>query len=111
MNLMTVDGHVAKIEYDPDRDMFRGEILGLNGGADFWGRNPEELREEFRLSLSVFLDTCRRKGIEPYRKYSGRLLLRIPPELHARALATAEAAGKSLNAWLKEIMDEAIKAA
>ena len=35
MNIMTVEGHKAKIEYDPEIDMFRGEILGLNGGLIF----------------------------------------------------------------------------
>ena len=45
MSIMTVDGYKAKIEYDPDLDPFRGEILGLNGGADFYGKNPKELRK------------------------------------------------------------------
>jgi predicted HicB family RNase H-like nuclease len=37
MNIMIVDGQKAKIEYDPEIDTFRGEILGLNGRADFFG--------------------------------------------------------------------------
>ena len=55
MNVMNIDGYSAKIEYDPELDMFRGEILGLNGGADFYGKNPRELRSEFKKSLGVFL--------------------------------------------------------
>ena len=31
MNVMTVNGYTAKIEYDADLDMFRGEIMGLSG--------------------------------------------------------------------------------
>lgn len=79
MGLMTVDGYKARIEYDAEPDCFRGEILGLNGGADFHGRNPRELRQEFRRSLAVFLEVCREKGIEPRRSYSGKFNLRIPP--------------------------------
>jgi len=37
MNLMNVDGYHAKIDYDEETDQFRGEILGLSGGADFYG--------------------------------------------------------------------------
>ena len=59
MNLMTLDTYQAKIEYDADLDMFRGEILSLNGGADFYGKNTKELRAEFKKSLQVFLDVCR----------------------------------------------------
>lgn len=62
MNIMTVEGHKAKIEYDPEIDMFRGEILGLNGGADFYGKTPDELRLEFKKSLKVFLEVCTEKG-------------------------------------------------
>jgi hypothetical protein len=65
MNIMSVEGYQAKIEYDAELDMFRGEILGLHGGADFYGRTPEELRAEFRQSLQVFLEVCREKGIDP----------------------------------------------
>jgi predicted HicB family RNase H-like nuclease len=64
MNMMTLDGYNAKIEYAADLDLFRGEILGLNGGADFYGKNPKELRAEFKKSLQVFLDVCGEKSIE-----------------------------------------------
>ena len=65
MNTISVDGYSAKIEYDEELDLFRGEILGLNGGADFYGKNPKELRAEFKKSLQVFLDVCKAKGIKP----------------------------------------------
>ena len=72
MNTMTVDGFNAKIEYDEELDLFRGEILGLNGGADYYGKNPKELRAEFKKSLQVFLDVCKEKGIEPKRNFLGK---------------------------------------
>jgi predicted HicB family RNase H-like nuclease len=108
MNLITVDGYQAKLEYDPDLDMFRGEILGLNGGADFYGHTPDELRAEFRKSLQVFLDVCREKGINPHRRYSGRFNLRISPELHERLAIQAQAQGKSLNVFVQETLQETI---
>ena len=104
MNLMTVDGYNARIEYDPDTDMFRGEILGLNGGADFYGKNPKELRQEFKKSLAVFLEVCAEKGIEPRRNYSGKFNLRIPPELHERLAIAAQAEGKSIDTLAAEAL-------
>ena len=74
MNTMTVDGFNAKIEYDEELDLFRGEILGLNGGADFYGKNPKELRTEFKKSLQVFLDVCKEKGIDPDSERGRKLL-------------------------------------
>ena len=108
MNVMTVDGYTAKIEYDPDLDMFRGEILGLNGGADFYGKNPKELRAEFKKSLKVFLDVCREKGIEARRNFSGKFNLRIPPDLHERLAIVAEAEGKSINTVAQEALQQRV---
>lgn len=110
MNVMTVDGYHAKIEYDAETDMFRGEILGLNGGADFYGRNPKELRAEFKKSLEVFLEVCREKGIEPRRNYSGKFNLRIPPELHEKLAIVAQAEGKSINAVAQEALQQRVAA-
>jgi predicted HicB family RNase H-like nuclease len=110
MNVMTVDGYKARIDYDPDTDLFRGEILGLNGGADFYGRNPKELRAEFRKSLEVFLAVCKEGGIEPRRSYSGKFNLRIPPELHERLAIVAQSEGKSINAVAQEALQQRVAA-
>lgn len=108
MNVMTVGEYNAKIEYDPDTDMFRGEILGLNGGADFYGKNPKELRAEFKKSLEVFLAVCKEKGIEGRRNYSGKFNLRITPELHERLAIAAQAEGKSINTLAQEALAQRV---
>jgi predicted HicB family RNase H-like nuclease len=104
MNLMTVGEYHAKIEFDEDLDLFRGEILGLNGGADFYGKNPKELRAEFKKSLDVFLEVCKEKGIEPRKQFSGKFNLRISPELHEQLAIAAQAEGKSINAVAQEAL-------
>ena len=104
MNTMTADGFNAKIEYDEELDLFRGEILGLNGGADFYGKNPKELRTEFKKSLQVFLDVCKEKGIQPKRNFSGKFNLRISPELHEQLALVAQAEGKSINMVAQEAL-------
>jgi predicted HicB family RNase H-like nuclease len=48
MNVMTVDGYNAKIGYDPEIDMFRGEVLGLTGGADFYGKSRKNSEQNSR---------------------------------------------------------------
>lgn len=110
MNLMSVEGYYARIEYNSDTDLFRGEILGLSGGADFYGANPDELRREFKKSLDVFLEVCKEQGIEPRRQFSGRFNLRIPPELHEQLAMAAEAQGKSLNALAQETLQKSVTA-
>ncbi len=103
-NIIALDDYSAKIEFDPDTDMFRGEILGLSGGADFYGKTPEQLRIEFKKSLDFYLKVCARKGIEPRKQYSGKLMLRVSPEIHERAALLAQAQGKSINAWIADAL-------
>ena len=105
MNLMTVDGYKAKVEYNAGIDLFRGEILGLTGGADFYGKTPKEHKAEFKKSLTVFLEVCHEKGVEPRRNYSGKFNLRISPELHERLAIAAQAEGKSINLLAQEALE------
>lgn len=111
MNTMELEGYHAKIEYDSELNTFRGEILGLTGGADFYGKNPKELKAEFKKSLSVFLQVCRENGIEPRRNYSGKFNLRIPPQLHEQLAIKAQAVGKSVNSLAQEALQQLVASA
>ncbi len=108
MNMMEIDGYKAKIEFDPDLDQFRGEILGLNGSADFYGKSPAILRKEFRRSLKVFLEVCQEEGISPKKEYSGKFNLRIPSRLHREIAARALASNKSINQWVSETLKRSV---
>ena len=99
-NTMEIDGYKAVIQFDPDIDMFRGEFIGLNGGADFYAPDIAGLRKEGATSLKVFLEMCEEDGVEPRRSYSGKFHLRMSPELHASVAAAAAAEGTSLNQWI-----------
>ena len=101
-NTMEIEGYRAVIQFDPDIEMFRGEFVGLNGGADFYAQDIAGLRREGAASLEVFLDMCREDRVEPRRQFSGKFNVRIPPDLHASIAAAAAADGKSLNQWVTD---------
>jgi predicted HicB family RNase H-like nuclease len=108
MSVMQLDGYKAKIEYDQELDQFRGEILGLNGSADFYGTNLKSLKSEFRKSLKVFLEVCEEKGISPRKDYSGKFNLRISPELHSKIAAMAASKDKSINECVSSILESSL---
>ena len=109
INTMEINGYKAVIHYDPDIGMFRGEFMGLNGGADFYATTVEGLQEEGSKSLKVFLEMCAEEGVNPRREFTGRFNLRIPPDLHERIALLAQASGKSINAWMTEALAHEIK--
>lgn len=106
MNNMNINGYDAVISYDPEINMFRGEFVGINGGADFYARNVDDLRKEGEISLKAFLEMCAEDGVEPRKQFSGKFNLRVPPALHQRLAAQAAANGKSINAWIVELLSE-----
>lgn len=108
MNIMEFYGYKAKIEYDSELDQFRGEIVGLNGSADFYGTSSEELHKEFENSLRVFLEVCDENGINPKKEFSGRFNLRINPKLHSEIAAKAIGENKSINQWVCETLESSI---
>ncbi len=107
MNTMMIDGYQAVIAYDPEIQMFRGEFVSLNGGADFYAADVEGLQREGAISLRVFLDACERRGIEPQRQFSGKFSLRLDPKTHEAASIAAAAHGQSLNQWVTEAIRQA----
>lgn len=109
-NVMTIGGQQAVITYDPDLEMFRGEFIGLNGGADFYASDVAGLQREGEISLATFMDECAQRGIEPRKSFSGKFVLRVAPEVHEAAVTAAAASGESLNQWVAEAIKEAAHA-
>jgi predicted HicB family RNase H-like nuclease len=110
-NTIEINGHKAVVAFDPEINLLRGEFTGLNGGADFYAATVDELHKEGKISLKVFLEGCREKGIEPRRNFSGRFNVRLEPDVHEAAVMAAAAEDMSLNEWVAEAIAEAAKAA
>lgn len=108
---MNIDGHHALIQYDPETELFRGEFVGLNGGADFYADTVSGLQQEGAASLRAFLEVCKEQGIEPYKHYSGRFNIRISPETHQAAAIAAAAENISLNEWIGRAVRQAVAGA
>ncbi len=110
INQMTIDGVKAVITYDSDLELFRGEFVGLNGGADFYAADVAGLHREGEISLRVFMEACKEDGVEPFKTFSGKFNVRIPADLHANIVNAASASGKSLNQWISEALSREVSA-
>lgn len=107
-NILDVNGYKAIINFDPEKDVFRGEFVELNGSADFYATDVATLKQEAKTSLDVFLDECKKCGIQPKKQFSGKFVLRLSPEVHRAAVIAAEASGTSLNQWIVKLIEEAV---
>jgi predicted HicB family RNase H-like nuclease len=107
MTPMTYQGYAAHIEYSDEDGCFIGRVAGIRDIISFHGETVAELRKAFKEAVDFYLTTCAERGENPQKPYSGKLMLRIPPEVHAHAAMMAEAHGKSLNQWAAEVLANA----
>jgi predicted HicB family RNase H-like nuclease len=110
MNTMNHKGYTARIEFDERDNLFVGRVLGLRAIISFHGETVATLRQAFEAAVDDFLADCKEQGIKPEKPASGKLMLRVPPEVHGAALVAAQASGKSLNQWATEAIQSAAHA-
>ncbi|MBL7635430.1 type II toxin-antitoxin system HicB family antitoxin [Atlantibacter sp.] len=107
MNTMTYKGYAAKIEYSDDDLCFVGHVAGIRDVIGFHADNVAGLREAFEEAVDDYIDYCREQGREPLRPASGKISLRISPEIHSAINIAAEVSGKSVNQWINDTLSKA----
>ena len=105
---MTYRGYAARIDYSDDDGCFIGHIAGITDVVGFHGESVAELRAVFEEAVDDYLETCEKLKRPPQKPYSGNLMLRIPPEIHAAIATAAEVSGKSLNQWATDTFVNAL---
>lgn len=93
-------GYTAKVVYDDEAGLLRGEVIDLADEIRFEATGVAQLKQEFHAAVDAYLLDCATRGVEPAKPFSGRLLLRLPPELHRSATITAAALDVSLNDFM-----------
>ena len=108
-NTMTYKGYAARVEYSDEDGCFVGHLAGISDVVGFHAETVSELRAAFEEAVEDYLETCEKAGKPPQKPYSGKLMLRVPPELHAKAAIAAKISGKSLNQWAADTLKRAVE--
>jgi predicted HicB family RNase H-like nuclease len=107
MSGMIYQGYTARVEFDARDNLFWGKVLGIDDSITFEGDTVAQLTQDFHNAIDFYLKDCAETGRSPQKSASGKLMLRIPPEVHGAALVAAKAAGTSLNQWAAKVLAEA----
>ncbi|WP_252179229.1 type II toxin-antitoxin system HicB family antitoxin [Endozoicomonas sp. 4G] len=107
MNMMKYGDYIARVEYDNEDRIFVGHLAGIKDIVGFHGSTVDELETAFHTAVDEYIAISEKTGRPAQRPYSGNLMLRISPEVHAAAATAAEAKGKSLNQWASEVLGNA----
>lgn len=108
MNSMTHKGYFAKINFDERDSIFWGKVIGIKDSITFEGETVAKLTEDFHNAIDHYLADCKNENHLPAKPYSGKLTLRIPPDIQAEIATAAAHAGKSLNKWVADTLDQVV---
>ncbi len=108
MNALTYKGYTGIVEFDAESGTLHGEAVDLRDGITFQSTNAAGIEEEFRRSVDAYLEVCRERGRRPDKPFSGKLALRMPPELHRQASVQARQEGLSLNQWIISALEKQV---
>ena len=109
-NSINYRGYIARIDFDARDRIFVGSVLGMSEQLVFHGASVDELVADFEFAVNHYLSECAKEGRSPEKPASGKLLLRLPPNVHAAASVYAASAGKSLNQWVADVVEKAVAA-
>ena len=104
-NLLKYKDYHARIAFDPSADAFHGRVIGMQDVIDFYGRTPEELREELKNSVEEYLAWCAEAGTKPEKTWHGKLTIRVDEGLRRRLVVVAAESDKSVNAWIVNLLE------
>lgn len=107
MNTMSHRGYMARVEFDAADELFVGHIAGINDMVGFHANTVEDLKAAFREAVEDYLAACKKAAKTPERPYSGKVMFRISPEVHAKAALAAQLEGVSLNQWAENALRDA----
>ena len=108
LNIMKYRGYIARIDFESKDEIFVGRLLGMSEPIVFHGASVEELRGDLQFAVDHYLAECAKMGQKPEKPAPGKLLLRLPAEVHAAIVVTAAAAGKSVNQWVADTLTGAV---
>ncbi len=101
-------GYIGRVDFDEEDELFHGEVVNTRDVITFQGKSVLELKRSLKNSVDDYLEFCRERGEKPDRPFSGKFVVRIPPEVHREAFIEAKRSGKSLNAWVREAILKAV---
>jgi len=109
--MLSHKGYSGTVKFDADEEIFHGEVSGLRDVVTFQGRSVREIKRAFRDSIDDYLELCEQTGRSPDKPFSGRLIVRMPPDLHRALHDLAAAEQVSLNRAIVVRLEESLEAA
>ena len=109
INFMLYKGYTASMVFDAEDKIIVGRVLDIDDVITFHGASVLEFESAFHAAIEAYLSASIELGAAPEKPASGKVMLRIAPEIHAAALKAAARSGTSLNKWAEGALGKAAR--
>ena len=109
MGQLNYKGYRGSVEFSAEDNCLYGKVQGLKGTLiSYEGGTVDEIKKDFEEAVDSYLESCKERGIEPVKPYSGKLLLRMPSDLHRRIAVAASIAGIPINDFINKTLSKEV---
>lgn len=109
MGQLKYKGYIGSVEFSEEDNCLFGKVQGLRGTLiSYEGSTIDEIRADFEGAIDDYLASCEERGIAPAKPYSGRLVLRMPSELHGLVAYAATNAGTTINDFINRAISKEV---
>lgn len=109
INSMSYKGYTASMVFDAEDKIIVGRVLNIDDIITFHGESVTQFESNFHATIEDYLSASKALGSAPEKPASGKVMLRIAPEVHAAALKAAARSGTSLNKWAERALGKAAR--
>ena len=109
INRMSYKGYTASMVFDAQDKVIVGRVQDVDDIISFHGDSVAEFESHFHTVIEDYLAASKELGSAPEKPASGKVMLRIAPEVHAAALKAAARSGTSLNKWAEGALGKAAR--
>jgi predicted HicB family RNase H-like nuclease len=108
-NVITYKGYSASMAFDHEDKVIVGRVLDIDDIIVFHGESVVEFEVAFHKAINEYIVACKKLKSAPEKPASGKVMLRIAPEIHAAAIKAAARSGVSLNKWAERALGAAAR--
>jgi predicted HicB family RNase H-like nuclease len=109
MNTMKYRGYTARMTFDAEDKILVGKVMDIKDIIVFHAESVQEFETAFHFAVDDYIRACEKLKQKPEKPASGRLMLRVNPQIHAAAIRKAAHEGQSLNKWAERVIEQATR--
>jgi predicted HicB family RNase H-like nuclease len=107
--MMHYKGYYGSVHFDADDLVFHGKVEFIRALITYEATDAKGLKKAFEESIDDYFVLCKKEQIEPELPFKGSLNVRLGPDLHRRVAVAALQHHTSINNFIMQTLERAIK--